>query len=82
MPAAADGALEVDAEDDSEDGSSDDDDDESEDGFVDGLDKIQAEGLEPCKMVRPLPSSAAVPAEAAGPALTLTVPFLPFKRRS
>lgn len=40
-------ALKVD-DSDSEEGS----DDESEDGFIDGLDKIQAEGVEPCKMVR------------------------------
>lgn len=32
-------------------------DDESEYGAVDGLEKIQAEGLEPCKMVSFPPSS-------------------------
>jgi hypothetical protein len=47
--AAAAETLEVD-DSDSEEGS----DDESEDGFIDGLDKVQAEGVEPCKMVRRL----------------------------
>ena len=54
---------------DSEEGS----DDESEDGFIDGLDKIQAEGVEPCKMVRSAHARQGPPARSAPDSLCAPV---------